>query len=454
VLPKLAGFGTEIQCVISCFLSLGIVVLSSKWGRFNIIAMSSKTSYGLSFYINRAKEKKNGECPVLLRININGERVVLQTKRFLKSEDWDPNRYQMKGRSTEARVFNEYLEAVRIKAHKKYNELLSFNDDVSPQMLRDAILGVNSAKTRQIIDIWEGHVSNLKKLIGKENSYATYQKYNTAKNHFQTFLKKNYKQADISIKSVDYQMIQQYSIYLKTEKGCSFNTATKFLQNLKTITSISIRSGWLVKDPFNGISLTLKEVDRPYLSLEEIQRLIKFNSPFDRLNRVRDFFIFSCYTGLAYIDVKELKRSEIEGNDTTGYWIRTRRKKTGGRANIPLLKIPMSIINNYCCLDLLDANDPILPILSNQKTNAYLKELADLCKIQKQLSYHVARHTFATTITMMHGVPIETVSKMLGHKNIHTTQHYARIVDKKVGDDMELLASKLNDIGAINFAAT
>ena len=453
-MPKLAGFVTEIQCVISCFLSLGIVVLSSKWGRFNIIAMSSKTSYGLSFYINRAKEKKNGECPVLLRININGERVVLQTKRFLKSEDWDPNRYQMKGRSTEARVFNEYLEAVRIKAHKKYNELLSYNDDVSPQMLRDAILGVNSAKTRQIIDIWEGHVSNLKKLIGKENSYATYQKYNTAKNHFQTFLKKNYKQADISIKSVDYQMIQQYSIYLKTEKGCSFNTATKFLQNLKTITSISIRSGWLVKDPFNGISLTLKEVDRPYLSLEEIQRLIKFNSPFDRLNRVRDFFIFSCYTGLAYIDVKELKRSEIEGNDTTGYWIRTRRKKTGGRANIPLLKIPMSIINNYCCLDLLDADDPILPILSNQKVNAYLKELADLCKIQKQLSYHVARHTFATTITMMHGVPIETVSKMLGHKNIHTTQHYARIVDKKVGDDMELLAYKLNDIGAINFAAT
>ena len=416
--------------------------------------MSSKTSYGLTFYINRAKEKKNGECPVLLRININGERVVLQTKRFLKSEDWDPNRYQMKGRSTEARVFNEYLEAIRMKAHKKYNELLSYNDDVSPQMLRDAILGVNSAKTRQIIDIWEGHVSDLKKLIGKENSYATYQKYNTAKNHFQTFLKKNYKQDDISIKAVDYQMIQQYSIYLKTEKGCSFNTATKFLQNLKTIISISIRSGWLVKDPFNGISLTLKEVDRPYLTIEEIQRLIKFNSPFERLNRVRDFFIFSCYTGLAYIDVKELKRSEIEGNEATGYWIRTRRKKTGGRANIPLLKIPMSIINNYCRLDLLDANDPILPILSNQKTNAYLKELADLCKIQKQLSYHVARHTFATTITMMNGVPIETVSKMLGHKNIHTTQHYARIVDKKVGDDMELLASKLHDIGAINFAAT
>jgi site-specific recombinase XerD len=390
----------------------------------------------------------------MLRININGDRVALQVHRFIKPEDWDPARYVMKGRTEEARAFNNYLEAVRLKAHKKYNELLSYTDDVTPQMLRDAILGVNTAKTRQIIDIWEGHVSNLKKLIGKENSYATYQKYNTAKNHFQAFLQMKYQLNDVSIKAVDYQMIQQYGIYLKTEKGCSFNTATKFLQNLKTITSISIRSGWLVKDPFNGISLTLKEVDRPYLSFEELQRLIQFNSVFDRLNRVRDFFVFSCYTGLAYIDVKMLKRAEIEGNDEMGFWIRTRRKKTGGRANIPLLDIPMSIIRNYCQLELLDAEDSILPILSNQKMNAYLKELADLCNIQKQLSYHVARHTFATTVTMMNGVPIETVSKMLGHKNIHSTQHYARIVDKKVGDDMKLLATKLNGSSAIHFNNT
>ena len=416
--------------------------------------MSSRTSFGLTLYINRTRERKNGECPVMLRININGDRVALQVHRFIKPEDWDPARYVMKGRTEEARAFNNYLEAVRLKAHKKYNELLSYTDDVTPQMLRDAILGVNTAKTRQIIDIWEGHVSNLKKLIGKENSYATYQKYNTAKNHFQAFLQKHYHVEDVSIKAVDYQMIQQYGIYLKTEKGCSFNTATKFLQNLKTITSISIRSGWLVKDPFNGISLTLKEVDRPYLTFEELERLMKFNSVFDRLNRVRDFFVFSCYTGLAYIDVKKLKRAEIEGNDEMGFWIRTRRQKTGGRANIPLLDIPMSIIRNYCQLELLESEDPILPILSNQKMNAYLKELADLCNIQKQLSYHVARHTFATTVTMMNGVPIETVSKMLGHKNIHSTQHYARIVDKKVGDDMKLLAAKLNGSSAIHFNNT
>ena len=388
----------------------------------------------------------------MLRININGERAALQLKRYLKQEDWDTTRYVMKGRTNEARIFNDYLEAVRVKAHKKYNELLSLTDDVTPQMLRDAILGVNTAKTRTVIDIWQDHVNGLQKLIGKENTYATYQKYNTAMNHFKKFLQKYYRVTDVSIKVIDHHMIQRFNMYLKTETGCNYNTATKFLQNLKRITCISISNGWLIKDPFVGISLSIKEVDRPYLTMEEIQRLIDYQSPFDRLNKVRDFFIFSCFTGLAYIDVKKLKKAEVEGNDKLGYWIRTRRQKTSARANIPLLDIPMSIINNYCRLDLLLPEDPILPILSNQKMNAYLKELADLCGIHKHLSYHIARHTFATTVTMMNGVPMESVSKMLGHKNIKSTQHYARIVDQKVGDDMKLLAAKLKGNRSIVFA--
>lgn len=383
--------------------------------------MSSKTTFGLIFFINRSKERKNGECPVMLRININGERAALQLKRYLKPEDWDTTRYVMKGRSNEARIFNDYLEAVRVKAHKKYNELLSLTDDVTPQMLRDAILGVNTAKTRTVIDIWQDHVDGLQKLIGKENTYATYQKHNTAKNHFQKFLQKYYRVNDVSIKAVDHHMIQQYNMYLKTEKGCNSNTATKFLQNLKRITCISMRNGWLLKDPFVGISLSIKEVDRPYLTMEEIQTLIDYDSNIERLKRVRDIFIFSCYTGLAYIDVKKLKKAEVEGSEELGYWIRTRRQKTDARANIPLLDIPMDIINNYCRLDLLMPEDPILPVLSNQKMNAYLKELADFCGITKNFSYHIARHTFATTLTMMNGVPIESVSKMLGHKNITNT---------------------------------
>jgi site-specific recombinase XerD len=416
------------------------------------MSSNQKSNFSLVVYISRTKEKKNGEVPVLMKININGERVVMQLQRSIHPNNWDSKRAKVIGRSHEAREFNDYIDSVITRTRQKYSELITMHDTVTPQLLRDAVLGVNTAKARTVIDICEDHIEGLRKLIGKENTYATYQKYKTAKNHFKKFLQKYYRVNDISIKALEYHMIQQYNMFLKTEMGCSYNTATKFLQNLKRITCISIRSGWLIKDPFVGVSLSMKEVDRPYLTMEEIQRLIDYSSPCDRLNKVRDFFIFSCFTGLAYIDVKKLKKAEVEGNDELGYWIRTRRKKTGGRANIPILDIPMGIINNYCRLDLLLPEDPILPILSNQKMNAYLKELADLCGIHKQLTYHVARHTFATTVTMMNGVPMETVSKMLGHKNIKSTQHYARIVDQKVGEDMKLLADKLKGNRQISFA--
>ena len=348
----------------------------------------------------------------------------------------------MKGRTSEAKVFNDYLEAVRVRAHQKYNDLLMQKEEVLATDLRDAILGINNAKAKMIIEVWDDYIASLKSLLGKETTYATYQKNMTARNHLQSFLIKNYRSDDVSLKAVDNYMINQFSLYLKTEKGCNFNTSNKFLQNVKKITTMAIRHGWLIKDPFSGISLGMKEVIRPYLTEEELRRLMEFQSPFERLIRVRDFFVFSCFTGLAYIDVKQLRKCEIEYHEEK-YWIRTQRQKTGGQANIPLLNVPMEIIRKYCNLEALNPEDVVIPILTNQKINAYLKELADLCGISKVLSFHVARHTFATTVTMMNGVPIETVSKMLGHKNIKSTQHYARIVDQKVGEDMELLSRRL-----------
>jgi site-specific recombinase XerD len=404
--------------------------------------MSSKATFSLVFYINRTKARKNGECPIMLRININGSRVTMALKRHLDPQHWDSGRNQMKGRTDQARLFNDYLDSIRVRAHKKYNELLTAKEEVLASDLRDAILGIQTAKSRNLIETWQEHVNGLKQLIGKESSYATYQKYNTAKNHMQIFLRKTYKAEDVSIKSVDHYMITRYAHYLKTEMGCNYNTATKFLQNLKRITTLAMRHGWLAKDPFAGITLSLKEVDRPYLTEAELKKLMEFQSPFERLNKVRDLFVFSCFTGLAYIDVKQLRRCEIEHNEGN-YWIRTRRQKTGARANIPLLNIPMEIIRKYSILEALQQEDLVLPMPSNQKINAYLKELADLCGITKTLSFHIARHTFATTVTMMNGVPIETVSKMLGHKNITSTQHYARIVDQKVGEDMQLLSQRL-----------
>jgi site-specific recombinase XerD len=405
---------------------------------------SQKASFSLVFFISRTKAKLNGDVPVYLKINIDGERTSFQIKRHIHPDFWDAQRSQMKGRTIEAKVFNDYLEAITVRAHNQYNQLLKEHDSVTPFRLRDAILGTKTAQPRQVIEIWEEYIANLTQLVGKETSETTVRKHRSCKNYFSEFLQKHYKVKDVSIKMVNYQMINSFNLFLKTDKRIGFNTAIKFLQNFKRIIIISMRNGWLTSDPFSGVKLTLKNVARPYLTEEELERVMAFDSPIDRLMKVRDFFLFSCFTGLAYSDVKKLRGKELVRSDE-GYWIKTFRQKTGEIANIPLLPVPLSIINKYNPIEDIYDEDPVLPVPSNQKLNAYLKELADLTGISKTLSFHVARHTFATTVTLTNGVPIESVSKMLGHKDLKSTQHYARIVDQKVGADMAILHTKLEN---------
>lgn len=404
---------------------------------------TENTAFSLSYYISRNKARKNGEVPITLKIHLRGEVVTLSTKRLVKPQDWDTDYGCVRGRTQEAKVMNDYLDSLRLHAFKKYNELLLLHDQVTSQLLKDAILGVDSARPKMFVEVWEEHNQRLFTLIGQENSYTNYQKHNTCKNHFVDFLSLHYKITDLPVKKMEPDLVDRFMFFLKTEKNCSHNTTIKFLHKLKGICIICQRNGWMLKDPFFGIKMGLKDVDRPYLTEGELQRLIDYHSPIDRMNRVRDFFLFACFTGLAYSDVKKLKRSELETNGSE-YWIRTKRQKTGAQTSVPVLEPAMRIIKKYTRLELLNADDPVLPIPSNQKMNAYLKELADICGISKVLSFHIARHTFATTVTLTNGVPIESVSKMLGHKNLRSTQHYARIVDKKVGDDMAVLADKLS----------
>jgi integrase len=406
--------------------------------------MQNKNSaFSLSYYISRNKPRKSGQVPITMKVYLCGDVVTLSTKRLVMPKDWDPEYGCARGRSPGAKVLNDYLDSLKLHAFKKYNELLIHHDEVTAQLLKDAILGVDSARPKMFVEIWEEHNQRLKKMIGLENSYTNYQKHNTCKNHFVDFLSKEYKLSDLPVKKMEPDLVDRFMFFLKTEKSCSHNTTIKFMHKLKGICIICQRNGWMLKDPFYGIKLGLKDVDRPYLTEAELQRLIDYQSPIDRMIRVRDFFLFACFTGLAYSDVKKLKRSELETNGNA-YWIRTKRQKTGAQTSVPLLEPAMRIIRKYTRLELLNDNDPVLPISSNQKINAYLKELADICGISKVLSFHIARHTFATTVTLTNGVPIESVSKMLGHKNLRSTQHYARIVDKKVGDDMAMLADKLS----------
>lgn len=400
------------------------------------MASKNKSTFGLLFYINRSKAKLNGQCPVMLRVTINGKNVALRIKRYIHPDDWDPIRGMAVGKSAEVCSLNVYIDAIRAKAYNKYTEQLSLHDDVTPAMLRDAILGINTAKPKFLIEEWEKFCADLKMMIGKGTSYPNYQKYNTCKNFMQDFLLKEYHTKDVTLKSIDRHLITQFELYLRTVRSCNFNTTVKYLQNFKKIVMIGFRNSWIKVNPFADIKLSCEEVDRPYLSENELKALMERQFAVQRLEQVRDMFVFSCFTGLAYIDVHKLTKGEMEQTPDGRYWIKTRRQKTNVKAHIPLLPTAMSIIYKYSDFENLKINDKIIPIISNQKMNAYLKEVADLCGIEKNLSFHVARHTFATTVTMMNGVPIETVSRMLGHKNIRSTQHYARIVDTKIGEDM------------------
>ena len=404
---------------------------------------SRKTTFSLVFFLSKSRPKKNGECPLLLKINIQGRRLTLQLHRSVHPSLWSTAKGRSTAKTVEGRVLNEYIEAVLVKARQKFNELTLAHDVVTPELLRDALMGVNTARPHLLVALWEEHLEDMIKLIGRDTTKATCQKHGAGLKHLKAFIRLKFRTEDILVKSVDNYFVSSFATYLKSECFCSHNTTIKFMQLFRKIINICLRNRWLQIDPFTGLNLKLKIVDRQYLNETELDRLINYHSPVEYMNRTRDFFVFSCFTGLAYIDIKNLRRREIECVDSC-YWIRTKRQKTGVKTNVPLLEIPYNILNKYSDLNRLRDDDPVLPIPSNQRMNACLKELAVCCGINKELTFHIARHTFATTVTMTNGVPIESVSKMLGHTNIKSTQHYAKIVDKKVGDDMAALARKLN----------
>lgn len=404
--------------------------------------MNERNTFKLYFYINSGKEKKDGESPILLRITINQKAVTLSIKRSIKKEFWNAEAGLARDKGKEFDEINRYIDAVRAKAYQKFTELTSMHEIVTPEILRDAILGLNSTESKMLMEIWKEHNDKRKELIGKQGSYSVWQKHHTCFNYFLEFLEKKENVKDVSIKNLDRNMVLNFEHYLKSECACGFNTSVKYLQKLKSIIRNCQHNGWIKHDPFTNIKLAMKDGERAYLDEQEVKQLLEKDIPMPRMSVVRDIFVFSCFTGLSYSDIRKLNKAEIEIDADGSWWIRSKRQKTGVRANIPLLEIPISILNKYCCLEDKNETEPLLPVSSNQKVNAYLKEVAELCGIKKMLTFHCARHTFATTITLTHGVPIESVSKMLGHKNIKQTQLYARIVDVKVGEDMKILSQK------------
>jgi site-specific recombinase XerD len=402
-----------------------------------------KTKVSILFYAKRAKASVNGLVPIYTRITINGKRIELSSNRFVELSKWSTEAGKMKGNSEEARSINSHLDMLKIQIIDMQMELVHKKIPVTAETLKSKILGVDE-RARMLIPIFQDHNNKIKELVGKEYAPGTLERYKTSLSHTIEFLQWKYKVSDIEINKIDHAFVTDYEFWLRSVRNCANNTAVKYIKNFNKIIKLCLANDWLDKNPFANYKSKVKEVERVYLSEEEIQNIINKDFKIERLSLVRDIFLFSCFTGLAYIDVKNLTKSHISIGIDGDKWIFTHRQKTETASKIPILPVTQMIIDKYAEHPKSNNEDKLLPILTNQKMNAYLKEIAGVCEIEKELTFHIARHTFATTVTLTNGVPIESVSKMLGHKNLRTTQHYAKVLDKKVSEDMQILRNKFS----------
>ena len=401
-------------------------------------------TFGLLFYLKKSKANASGKLPIYLRITIDGKRTEISTKRTIEIEKWSVEANKAIGRTEDVRELNAYLDSLISRVYQSHRDLIQDNKEVTAETLKNKFLGVEE-KQVTLITLFKEHNKRVEKLIGKGYSTGTLDRYKTVFKHLQEFMKHNYNVSDICFNRINHKYITDFEFYLKSERNCGHNSAIKYIKNFKKIVRIAIASDLITKDPFLNYKVQLKVVKREFLSEEEIQTMLEKDLHTHRLEIVRDIFIFCCYTGLAYSDVKKLSKDSIVIGIDGEKWIKTNRTKTGTRSSIPLLPPALKILKKYENSPLSVSKGVLLPVLSNQKSNAYLKEVADLCGIKKNLTTHLARHTFATTVTLSNGVGIESVSKMLGHTSIKTTQHYAKILDRKVSDDMAILKQKFTD---------
>lgn len=395
----------------------------------------------LSFQVKSSKKNGNGQAPIYVRITINDVRTEFSTKRFIEPEKWINKAGLAKGNSEEIKNLNATIVAIRTKIFQHYNRLIETDKVITAEAIKNSYFGITE-QSKTIKEVFEYHNMQMKSLIGKDFASGTYDRYCTSLRHTLEFIEYRYKVLDFPIRSIDHQFITEFEYFLKVVRKCSHNTAIKYLTNFKKIVRICFGNGWITKDPFYNYKFNLIEVEREILTEQEIQAIADKEFATSRLSQVRDIFLFCCFTGLAYSDVKKLSKNHVVIGIDGEKWIKINRTKTDTRSSIPILPMANEILQRYANSPKCVAENTLLPVYSNQKMNSYLKEIAAVSGIDKTITFHIARHSFATTITLQNDVPIESVSKMLGHKSIKTTQHYAKVLDKKVSSDMQLLKEK------------
>ena len=410
--------------------------------------MANAQNYTVAFII-RTGRMKNNVAPIYARISVDGKRTEFFIKREVHPNLWDQKAGKVKRSAKTAREINQYLEQVRSKLMNHYSEAILEGKVITGKNIKNRFFGIKEESVKTTNDLFEYHNTTCKTKLNPN----TYKLYLATQRLFQEFLNQKHKTESIAIQSVNYTLLVDFELYLRKRDGklagsklCN-NTAMKHLCRIRKMMNLAERIGWITSTPFKNFRLSYDKKDRGFLSSAQLQSLKEKEFSSQRLQAVKDLFIFSCYTGLAYIDLQNLTHENIIKGIDGQPWLSFFRHKTQTSVKLPLLSAAEKIIASFHDNPTLAGKPWLFPRISNQKMNAYLKEIADLCGIKERLTFHMARHTFATTVTLSNGVPIETVSKILGHSDIKTTQIYAKVIENKVADDMSNLRTRLDNPG-------
>jgi site-specific recombinase XerD len=401
--------------------------------------------FKILFFLKRGKGCKQKQLPIYVRVKVDDTAAEWSVQRRLETgSKWNQKLGRVTGTKEESRTLNSYLDAIQGNIFTIQKECALRNECTSAEEVRAKILGKKGEKRHTLIEVYTYHNEQFKQLVGKEFSNGTYKKFKSALSSLQSFVEWKFSANDVPINTVNHNFITDYEFYLKTVQKVQHNSAMGLIKKLKKIIRQCVANEWLDKDPFRSYKITTKETHRNFLLDSELEVLRTKKISVQRLDQVRDIFLFSCYTGLSYSDVMFLSSDDVSIGIDGEKWIFVRRTKTDTASRIPLLPIAKLIIEKYSNHPQTVTAGTLLPRLSNQRLNSYLKEIGDVCGFKKELTFHCARHTFATTVTLTNGVPIETVGKMLGHKDLRTTQLYAKILDDKVSSDMQQLKKRLS----------
>lgn len=405
--------------------------------------MQSQFTFTLSFWVNGTRAKNN-QASVYARVTVNGKRANISLKRKVIVSEWSSNKGRAKGTKQESRLLNRYLDQVKHRIYEAHDELIKEKAFLCAQSIKARFLGEDN-KEYSLLTLIDYHNTQMSESL----TYGTLKNYFTTQKYIKLFLTKKMKTQDVYLSKLTFSFLVDFEKYIRSyvpedhQKKMENNTVMKHIQRLRKMVTLAYKMEWIDKDPFIKFKPSYIKNEREFLSADELQAIIEKEFEIERLTLVKDLFVFSCYTGLSYIDVMNLNEDNIAIGIDGGRWIITNRQKTHNKVKIPLLPLAEVLIEKYKDHFKTKKTKTLFPNISNQKLNSYLKEIADLSGIKKNVTFHIARHTFATTITLSNGVPIETVSKLLGHTKIATTQIYAKVIERKVSEDMSILREQL-----------